>query len=346
MESVNVKTLFLEQKNNLPSFVNKKNLVYICRNLINGKVYVGETNDTLYNRWCSKGHFSHKSLYEKHNRYLIHIALHKYGIENFEISILEEGFNSKEERKLSEQKWIEFYHSYIRDLQCNGYNMTKGGDDGEQLHTPESHKKAVESNKRNHGGILAFNTKECHEKSIATNRKNHGGILSIHLPEVRKKALESNRRNHKGKLAFQSKESRQKAMQTQYKKYGKLVMHLPENQKKAIENQKKKYNGVLAMNLPENIEKMKKEAPKWRMIYNIQRHIDYLKKKNLEINAKNYIFEVWDTKRMWQQHIPNVLNKLNELRKLSGWTEEMEKIFSKIEFCPENSGVEKLKIKE
>lgn len=30
------------------------------------------------------------------------------------------------------------------------------------------------------------------------------------------------------------------------------------------------------------------------MIYNIQRHIDYLKKKNLEINAKNYIFEVWE----------------------------------------------------
>ena len=345
MDTILVKDLFYLKKTELSDFVNKKNVVYICRNTINGKVYVGETNDSLYNRWSGKSKFSHKYGYENNteNRVLYN-AFRKYGVENFEVSIIEEGFTCKQERKKSEEKWVEYFHSYINDPKNMGYNMTRGGDDASQLKTKEAVQKRMESDRKNHGGILAYNTKESHNKSIQSNKNNHDGILACSLPQNRRKALDTNKKNHGGILAFHTEKSREKAKNTQFEKYGKLAMHLPENQQKAIEQNKKNHGGVLAMNLPENIEKMKKEAPKWRMINNIQRHIDFLKEKNLEINAENYIFAVWDTKRMWQQHIPNVLNKIEELRQLEGWTENMETIFSKIGFDNTKKGIQKILI--
>ena len=36
---------------NLPEFVNHKNIVYCCENIITGKVYIGETKQTLRKRW-------------------------------------------------------------------------------------------------------------------------------------------------------------------------------------------------------------------------------------------------------------------------------------------------------
>ena len=87
---------------------------------------------------------------------------------------------------------------------------------------------------------------------------------------------------------------------------------------------------------------MKISAPKYRMIYNIARHIKYLKDNNFEITAYNYLYNVNDTKRMWQQHIPNVLNKLDDLRKIDIWTEEMENIFSKYTYDKSKKGINKI----
>ena len=49
---------------------------------------------------------------------------------------------------------------------------------------------------------------------------------------------------------------------------------------------------------------------------------------------------------MWQQHIPNVLRKLDDLRKLEKWTYEMEKIFSNINYDNTEKGLKKIKFKE
>ena len=52
MEKINLKDLFETNKKDAENsdLLTKKNVVYSCKNLVNGKVYVGETNDTLYNR--------------------------------------------------------------------------------------------------------------------------------------------------------------------------------------------------------------------------------------------------------------------------------------------------------
>lgn len=53
-------------------------------------------------------------------------AIEKYGIENFDYEILEDNIpeNLLDGR---EQYWIAYFHTYIGDPFCKGYNMTLGG---------------------------------------------------------------------------------------------------------------------------------------------------------------------------------------------------------------------------
>lgn len=302
---------------NLPEFVNCCNIVYCCKNKINGKLYIGETKLSLKDRWLM-----HKSqiLNKKDITMAIYNAIRKYGMENFEISILENGFKNDDERKEKEKYWISELNTFIDAENSNGYNMTIGG-------RCESKYSNSTVKKRN---------KTCIEKY---------GQLPINTKESRKKALETNRKNHGGKLAFQSEDSRKKARKTQSKKYGMLAMHLPENKEKAKIAMRKKYGKTLPFNTKESIEKAQKVAPLYRIIGNINRHILILTNKNLEINSKNYIFNTDDKKRMWQQHVPNVLKNLDELRKLDKWTKEMENIFSNIEYNNNEKGINKIFLK-
>lgn len=339
---VTVLDLFNNEACNLPCFVTTSNVVYVCENKINGKKYVGETKMCLYDRWSSKGNLSHKSTYEHggENR-LLYKAFYKYGLENFLVSILESGFENDADRKASEIYWINELKTYSKLPDSMGYNMTIGGDTGVQLQTIDSHRKAIESNRKNHNGRLAYNTKESHDKAIETLKKKNGGVLPFNKKEAQKKAKITNRKRHGGKLAIQTEESRKKSRETQLEKYGCLFIHTEECRQKGFDTQRKRY-GCLAMNLPENIEKMKVESALGRIIGNIERHIEFLRSKDIAITPRNYVFAVWDTKRMWQQHIPNVLNKLTELRKNKKWTQEMENIFSKIAFDETKPGVSKI----
>lgn len=92
-------------------------VIYKATNLINGKSYIGQTKRDLETR--KKEHLKRKG-------YTFHSALEKYGIENFEWSILEEC----EDDKLNEREifWIDYYDTYN-----NGYNETSGGDNAESL---------------------------------------------------------------------------------------------------------------------------------------------------------------------------------------------------------------------
>lgn len=302
----------------LPDFVNHKNLVYCCENLINGKVYIGETKRTLRTRWMA-----HKYDIKKRQNKTISMAIYdailKYGMDNFLIYILEEGLENEKERKEREQYWILKYNSFVDNEESKGYNMTTGGYAKSKLCS-----KKIEKQK-----------KTCIEKY---------GYLPIHSKESQKKALETNRKNHGGILAFQSKIYQEKGVKTQIEKYGMLAIHLPENKKKAEEGREKykKEHGVLAFNTKEAIEKAQKSAPLHRMIGCINRHLKILNEKKLEINSYNYVMETNDIKHMWQQHIPHVLNKIDELRKLDKWSSDMEKIFSNIEYDKTKKGIKKI----
>ena len=301
-QKISVYDLFYKNKEILPTFINKKNIVYLCENQINHKVYIGETGQSLYDRWVSGKSFSHKTAYNNCNTNILYLALKKYGLENFTVEILEDKLDNKIDRWEAEKKWISRFHSYIKDDNPNGYNMTQGGN------------------------------------------KKFPKLSKERLSEIGKKSYRTNLKNHNGKFPANSPEAREKARKTQIEKYGCLYINKPEIYKKAIENNKKNHSSILAMNLPENIEKMKISAPKYRMIYNIARHIQYLKDNNFEINSYNYLHKVKDTKRMWQQHIPNVLNKLDELRKINIWTEEMEIVFSHYTYDSTKKGIKKIVI--
>ena len=95
-------------------------IVYCHYNKINGKRYIGQTKNSLHKRSGSKGQNYIESP-------VFYNAIQKYGWDNFEHIVLKEKLTS-EEANYWERYYIELYHTYIRDDQCQGYNMTLGGD--------------------------------------------------------------------------------------------------------------------------------------------------------------------------------------------------------------------------
>lgn len=89
--------------------------IYIIKNNINDKVYIGQSKNP-HRRFIQ--HLCNG------NRLLdslpIHLAINKYGKENFYYEILEKDIENYNER---EQYWISFYNSQSP----NGYNISEGG---------------------------------------------------------------------------------------------------------------------------------------------------------------------------------------------------------------------------
>ena len=97
----------------------RKGLIYIIKNSINNKVYIGQTTLSMEDRW--KTHLK-PSVSKQRSSYKIYNAMNKYGKENFYCELLEENIPVKE---LNDREiyYIEKYNSFE-----NGYNSTKGGD--------------------------------------------------------------------------------------------------------------------------------------------------------------------------------------------------------------------------
>ena len=93
--------------------------IYKIANKINGKVYIGQSQD-IYARW-----YEHKRASKKRAEYALYAAFNKYGFDNFSFEILEKC--SLEELGEKEIAYIAKFHSYVNDEQANGYNMTIGG---------------------------------------------------------------------------------------------------------------------------------------------------------------------------------------------------------------------------
>lgn len=88
--------------------------IYRITNLLNGKLYIGQSVHPDRRWWehCNRAK-------RKIDNYPIHLAIAKYGIENFKMDILEwtEDYDNKE------IYYIKFYDS----LCPNGYNIANGG---------------------------------------------------------------------------------------------------------------------------------------------------------------------------------------------------------------------------
>lgn len=114
--------------------MNYYNCIYMYINKINGKRYIGQTID--FNR----RHKEHKNV--SSNKTPIDLAFNKYGEDNFEIIILAQDIQTKEQMNEYEIFFIERYRSLISQ---NGYNVSKGG--GNYEVTDEFRKQCSERNK-------------------------------------------------------------------------------------------------------------------------------------------------------------------------------------------------------
>lgn len=91
--------------------------IYKITNKINSKSYIGKTESTIEKRFQEHCQEAFK---ERSKERPLYRAMRKYGIDNFEISLIEETDDTEEREKY----WIQKYGTYG----SNGYNATLGGD--------------------------------------------------------------------------------------------------------------------------------------------------------------------------------------------------------------------------
>lgn len=95
--------------------------VYIIRNRINDKVYVGQTTRTIQARFAEHMNPKNQSHGDK-----LYNAIFQHGAENFYIELLQDNIPDKDTLDDRERYWIAEYNSFF-----NGYNTYMGGTPGE-----------------------------------------------------------------------------------------------------------------------------------------------------------------------------------------------------------------------
>lgn len=100
-------------------------IIYMAKNKINNKIYIGQTIKSLNSRF--KSHLRGKTYFDN--------SLRKYGINNFEINIIDSA-STIQELNQKEEFWIKKYNSIVP----NGYNILYGGKNSKGHHRSESTK--------------------------------------------------------------------------------------------------------------------------------------------------------------------------------------------------------------
>lgn len=169
--------------------MDKGGVIYKITNKVNGKIYIGQTVREIQARWRV-----HKHCAKRGHGGAIYNAMRKYGISNFEISVVCSA-NSVEELNQLEKLCVAEYNS----LAPNGYNLRTGGDRYE--YTDESRKKMSESHKGKPNGRkkgVDFLSPEAREKA---RQKSIGRIpwnFGKHMPEEYCKKLSESRKGQVG----------------------------------------------------------------------------------------------------------------------------------------------------
>ena len=96
----------------------RKYCVYMHKNKINDKVYIGQTGTSVEDRWQNGKGYKGCTLFER--------AIKKYGWENFEHIILEDNL-TRQEVGVAENKFITLYDATNPE---KGYNISTGGESG------------------------------------------------------------------------------------------------------------------------------------------------------------------------------------------------------------------------
>lgn len=100
--------------------------IYCITNNINSKIYIGQTRNSIEDRFARHIQCARNG---KRTTILLYLAMRKYGIENFSIDTIESvRANSREQlQKMLNEREI-FYIEKMNSFKPTGYNMTCGGD--------------------------------------------------------------------------------------------------------------------------------------------------------------------------------------------------------------------------
>lgn len=141
--------------------------IYLVRNLIDGKGYVGQTVNSISQRWSR-----HKVSVKAGSVCIFHNAIRKYGIENFLIS---EVTTCSDFRLLNELEshCIQFFGTHFKN--GHGYNMTEGGDGSLGFSHSEETKEKMAIAKL---GIKRGPHSSEHRKNLSDAAKRRGWVPS------------------------------------------------------------------------------------------------------------------------------------------------------------------------
>lgn len=92
--------------------------IYIIRNEVNDKVYIGQTKRSIEKRFQE-----HATMTEAKKGLVLARAMQKYGADKFYVELLEDGFRTREELDAAETRYIDSFGSRAP----NGYNVAEGG---------------------------------------------------------------------------------------------------------------------------------------------------------------------------------------------------------------------------
>jgi group I intron endonuclease len=116
-------------------------IIYMIRNRLTGKMYIGQTRRSLTQRWSH-----HKCAAERNDTMYIHRAMMEHGPTKFEILALDSRARTIEELNALER----YYIRLLDTLAPNGYNLTTGSGNGVRRggwhHSPASKSKIANAN--------------------------------------------------------------------------------------------------------------------------------------------------------------------------------------------------------
>ena len=137
--------------------------VYGILNCLNGKMYLGKTNN-LKRRWTDHKRTARNGKNKNRSFNAIHTAIIKYGIDNFEYFQIQ-SFDDESTAYLAEIYWIDFYKT--RDNEY-GYNISPGG-----IGVGSGTNSANYGLKRSHETLLKLSKSHTGDKN-----QNYGKIFS------------------------------------------------------------------------------------------------------------------------------------------------------------------------
>jgi group I intron endonuclease len=138
---------YLSNNKDIPKLKKKKFYpysIYVIRNKINGKVYVGKTT----RKWPKERNSEHIRLAKKGVKTKLYDAMRSYGIENFEFEVIAQCIQDEKILAETEMLLIKQYDSFGP----NGYNMTPGGEGNKGYKWTEEQLERVRGkNSKNYG---------------------------------------------------------------------------------------------------------------------------------------------------------------------------------------------------